>query len=524
MSSRRKSTLLLVAVGALLCVAAEAGSATTYNVTSLLDGVAVDGVCTLREAIRAADDNQAVNECPAGGGDDEVVLASSGSYSFSQGEEELADSGVLALRGLTNDAGAHQIDLGQANRLLSVTSGYRVTLENLTVKRGFANGAGGALRFAAGEFVLRNVTIRDSEATSNGGGLFASLAGEDDIVTHNVIERCWFIENGVGSATAGQAASGGGAAVHLGALATIEVRDSRFEGNSVRSSGLGAVSTGGGLALRLLGPTSGAFLSQLELVGNEVDGAGAWGAGAGLVAQNGAQLVVEDLFATGNGASHALPSERGLILDIELASEGAQSLRLRRFALLANGGTPSADAEMALRAEGSSDSILESGVVAANSHAGLRATAVSTATVRLGQLTIAGNDGAGLTLSSSSAFPPRLENSILWGNAAPGGIAEDLVSLGPSDTDRVTNHNWIGDQGDPDPLFVDFSGRDFSLQALSGAVDTGDSTFTSVGPFDVRHAPREVGGEIDLGAYERGGLFADDFEAGDSGAWDRTAP
>ncbi len=508
----------------LLAAIASGASATTYSVSSLLDGVAVDGECRLREAIRAADDNQAVNECPAGEGNDEIVLASSGSYSFSQGEEELANSGVLALRGVTNDASAHQIDLGQANRLWSVTSGYSVTLENLTLKRGFANGAGGALRFAAGGFVLRNVTVRDSEATSNGGGLFAALAGEDNTVTENVIEGCQFIDNVVSSVSAGQAASGGGVAVHLGVLTTIAVRHSRFEGNAVQSSGLGAVSTGGGLAIRLLGTTSEASFSRLELVGNQVAGAGAWGAGAALVAQSGAQLVVEDLVATGNDASQALPSQRGLILDIDLASEGAQSLRLRRFALRTNGSTPSADSEMALRAEGSSSAIIDSGVVAANRHAGLWATAVGEATVLLGQLTIAGNDGAGLTLSNSSAFLPRLENSILWGNAAPGSIAEDLVAIGPSDADRATNHNWIGDQGDPDPLFVDSAGGDYFLQALSGAVDAGDSTFASVGPFDANHAPRVVGDEVDLGAYELGGLFADDFEAGDSGAWVVTAP
>ena len=69
------------------------------------------------------------------------------------------------------------------------------------------------------------------------------------------------------------------------------------------------------------------------------------------------------------------------------------------------------------------------------------------------------------------------------------------------------------------PQFVDFGAGDFDLTAGSPARDAGDRTFASVGPLDLAHRPRVVGAQPDLGALERGGLFADGFESGDGGAW-----
>ena len=86
--------------------------------------------------------------------------------------------------------------------------------------------------------------------------------------------------------------------------------------------------------------------------------------------------------------------------------------------------------------------------------------------------------------------------------------------------DRVAQHNWIGELGDPDPLFEASGAGDFHLQASSGALDAGDATFVSVGRWDADHAPRVAGEGLDLGAFERDALFGDGLESGDTAAWE----
>ncbi len=75
----------------------------------------------------------------------------------------------------------------------------------------------------------------------------------------------------------------------------------------------------------------------------------------------------------------------------------------------------------------------------------------------------------------------------------------------------------------PPELFMDPAGGDFHLAAASPAVDAG-LTLPEV-PTDLEGNRRPQGAASDIGCYESGGqLFADDFESGDTGAWDQTVP
>lgn len=65
---------------------------------------------------------------------------------------------------------------------------------------------------------------------------------------------------------------------------------------------------------------------------------------------------------------------------------------------------------------------------------------------------------------------------------------------------------------------------DFRIGSASVAANAGNQAFLSVGPFDVAHADRIVGVQVDLGALERGALFSDDFEKGDPYAWSVAVP
>ena len=83
---------------ALAVVAAPAG-ATSWSISSTVDAVAVDGTCTLREAIRAAATDLAVNECAAGGAVDEIVLAVDLPGISEEAVSLEVDDGVLTISG-----------------------------------------------------------------------------------------------------------------------------------------------------------------------------------------------------------------------------------------------------------------------------------------------------------------------------------------------------------------------------------------------------------------------------------------
>ena len=166
------------------------------------------------------------------------------------------------------------------------------------------------------------------------------------------------------------------------------------------------------------------------------------------------------------------------------------------------------------------DSVLATGA----DQNGIDLHGMGSSSVVAGQLTVSESGNVGLSADATlGAATVRIENSILWGNG-PGAGAFDLRLFGTIDADRAANRLWVGDQGDPDPLFVAPLAGDFQLQGASPAIDAGEAAFLSVGSDDLRHAPRVAGLALDLGAYERGGLFGDGFESGGTAAWSAAVP
>lgn len=94
---RSKSARQLIgfAVLGILFVLASSGTAeaATITVNTLDDELNVDGDCSLREAIEAANADAAVDSCTAGNGDDTITVPA-GTYTLSFGSELTISSNV----------------------------------------------------------------------------------------------------------------------------------------------------------------------------------------------------------------------------------------------------------------------------------------------------------------------------------------------------------------------------------------------------------------------------------------------
>lgn len=250
--------LLMVALAS-----AKTAVGTTISVSTTAIVIADDGLCSLPEAIIAANTDltsgAATGECPAGSGEDRIELQDGETYVLTavassdiDGENGLP---ILTDDGLVLDGRGALIrrdELAPSFRLLKV-SGDGVTLTNLHFENGFGDLRGG------GVFISSLVTVEHSRFTNNialgfgGGGIYgsslSSLSIRDSIFIGNeagswgggvygaaetTVERCHFEGNDIMS-------SGGSGAGVGGNQGTLSITDSTFTGNL-----MGAVQHGHG--------------------------------------------------------------------------------------------------------------------------------------------------------------------------------------------------------------------------------------------------------------------------------------
>jgi hypothetical protein len=504
-------TIQSAAIG-LFVLATSAYGATNTLVTLAEDELA-NGNCTLREAILATITGAAVDACDGDPGPDTIVLMASGTYDFDDGEmTELPPGSELTVRGAAPlPRGSYVIDLGGMQRLARLSSGARLQLENLEVTGGFGLPGitlqgGGAIHSLGGHLGLRNIAISDSSAV-NGGAIETVGSGTLDL------ENVELSNNRADAMGSPLLHYGGGLRIHSFGNPPIRLVNVRFVANRIEGSGPGHLGNGGGMAL-YSGLGGDVLLRGLVFDGNWVDVDGT-GAGAGLYADcegTGTRFELEDSeFRNNRFLSPSLnDAAAAFFLDIE----GFPAASLRR--IRAVGSATDGATSLATLTVGFPTTLLASDLLLAEGGAiGLEATSSLSGTeLVLGNLTVTGQAGTGLVLREQAPASLRLENSIVFGNALSSGSEVDQAGTTP----EISPETLIG----VDPGFVDAASGDFRLAAASPAADAGDSTFTSVGLFDLAHGPRRVGPEIDLGAFERGGTFADGFETGDAHAWSAT--
>src|SRR5437763_1249809 len=97
---RLRALFFAVAIGgSMVAVPASArrspNSGTTIRVTSTADDNTIDGNCSLREALKAADTDHAVDACAAGHGTDTIVLQTA-TYAVRRGTLEVQSAVTIA--------------------------------------------------------------------------------------------------------------------------------------------------------------------------------------------------------------------------------------------------------------------------------------------------------------------------------------------------------------------------------------------------------------------------------------------
>lgn len=496
---------------ALVALSAPLGAA-TYFLTTLVEDTDVNGNCTLREALLAAADDATHDLCIGDAGADEIVLQESGVYQLDDGPIVLSGRQLWVHGDLTGSQGNFTIDLGGGQRFLEATNGSDLTVERLTLLDGASPGRGGAISAVDSDLTLRRVDIQGSFA-SRGGAISFEATNPRTLD----LEQVELLQNGAEE-------SGGALDVDLAGGGTVRLVAMRIAGNAVTvpaaavAYGVPVERHGGGLRLTAAGAVA-IELRHLDLTDNSVDApSGGSGGGAAISVAGSGSIVAEDLRIVGNFMAQAVDGNDAPGLDLDVLGP---SLVLRRLEAIANSfGNDKFPSQVRIDVgTGTAATLSDLAVVSGNSSGLHLGASGSNCSLLAGSLTVAGHALDGLTLTQAGCTL-RVENSIVAENAFVGFLLPLELRLSGSPEVSAETQAAVG----VDPPFADVFVQDYSLAAGSEAIDGGDQSFASVGPFDAGHGTRRVGADVDLGAYEFGAVFAHDFEDGDRYDWSLSAP
>lgn len=187
MKRRSRTGFDLLSLALALFVSALATSpilATTIVVDTTADDVTVNGNCTLREAIQAANGNSAVDGCAAGDAIADLISIPAGAYilTLTGSGEDLDATGDLDIRadfpGTLTISGATAVttfvDAGGIDRVFHVVHNMTVTFQNLTITNGLVAGPGnngGGIAVPAGGTITLDKVGLSANLADNGGGI-----------------------------------------------------------------------------------------------------------------------------------------------------------------------------------------------------------------------------------------------------------------------------------------------------------------------------------------------------------------
>jgi CSLREA domain-containing protein len=296
--------------------------AATFTVNTTADtedaspgnGVCADssGNCSLRAAIMEAN---------ALSGADTIVLQSGQTYTLSKdtdGDGHATDSGAnnddlditstITIQG--NGATIRRASTPTCNlngttntgefRIFEVRHGGSLTLQNVTVRNGCADGSGanndggGILNNAGGTLTVTGSTISGNSADDGGGGIRnagGTLTVINSTISGNSADDGGGISNASGTLTVTNSTISGNSADFGGGISNagnLTITNSTISGNSTSSSGGGILNNAGG---------------TLTVTGSTISGNSADDDGGGILNNAGGTLTVTGSTISGNSAS-----------------------------------------------------------------------------------------------------------------------------------------------------------------------------------------------------------------------------
>jgi hypothetical protein len=531
---RSRRVLFIIAVAG-IAIPAAAG---TITVTTTDPAVAVDGECSLIEAIDNANtDAQTHADCPAGSGADVIELASSATYVLDQvvvnyyGPIGLPyASSEITVQG--HDSTIERAPGADPFRLLGVSPVGTLRLVDLTLRGGEAPGSwfGGALHNYRGQVQLTRATVTENTA-QGGGGLYnhsGMMTLTDCEVSLNV-------------------AVGGGGGIASGAVdadATLLVDGSSVSGNNVVDGGGGAIWV----------YHNGAFTSDLDVIRSTITGNTA-GRTTGGIRSQGARVDIDDSTIDGNQAAWACG---GLFLEggtCEISRTTISNNIVDNTIDYGTGGGLCMDGSSAaiVNSTISGNQVLgpTSGQLYSGRGGGISLIGSGADTVLVVEnSTVCDNTaelvGGGISVyrgGTTGAVELELRNTVVAENLEGGGavlgncVAEAPAIITSADynlADDATCNLIAGNDlvvADAQvSALADHGGPTWTHAPENGSpvIDSGDDALCPA--TDQRGAPRPLDGDgdqiasCDRGSVEYGVLFMDGFESGDVSRWSASVP
>ena len=522
MKAGRLSLSLTLALGLAMALLWLLGSdtlplarAATIGVNTTGDGVALDGNCTLREAIVAANTDTG-GDCAAGNGADAITL--------------LAGTYALTASGSGED-GCLTGDLDVTSTLSIVGAGPRQTVIDAS---GLISDRVFDVRPGAGSVVISGVTIVNGTVVGDGGGIYtydASLTLVNAIVSSNVATS-------TPPSTLPPLYGGGGGVYVRGGSATFSdtriVSNTSYYGGGLFLRNGSATLNGGQIAGNTARYGGGVYINQHSVTftqtgastiacNSATDIAGGVYVGPGHVRFSGAQIVSNTAGCSGGGVfvgsgSATLSGVRiaGNVASGTASSYGGGGLCLGQGSATLSGGQVISNTAYqggglyngggtltVVNTTVSGNRATEGGGGLWNGDASLGNSDVSTSV--LTYTTIASNTslsgGGGVHWTSSTVL---LQNTIVAYNS-PGNCNAGPASNGHNLEDGTTcGLSATGDMSNTDPLLGPLSDDNGTLvhPLLEGSPAIEGGVCIAGVASDQRGVRRPEGARCDIGAYE----------------------
>ncbi len=223
-------------------------------IDTLVDEDAENGVCSLREAIVAANTDTAYKGCPAGIGADSLTFSVGGTITL-----------ISDLPAVASD--------------VTIDGGGTITIDGVSSFRAF-------MVNPAVNFSLSNLTIMDNKVIDgNGGAVYI-----DSSATVNITNVT--LSNNAASDTASPYDTGHGGALYINSGATVEINGSTLSGNRTTNGYGGGISVNGA-SLSIVDSTFSGNGATTALIGD-------YGLGGGAIHNNDGTVTISGSTFNGN--------------------------------------------------------------------------------------------------------------------------------------------------------------------------------------------------------------------------------